>query len=54
MKDERKTKKQLIEDLTKVRKRVVKLEKSEAKIKQSEEALWESEEKYHQIVSTSS
>ncbi len=50
MKDECKTKKQLVAELVEMRQRVADLEASEAERKQAEEALQESEERYRSIV----
>ena len=49
MKDERKTKQQLIEEITQCRDRISSLESSEKKMKEVEQALRNSEEKYHAI-----
>ncbi len=50
MKDDKKTKEQLIHELEDLRRRINKLERSEARGKRSEEALRESEEKYRLVV----
>jgi len=47
MKDKEKTKKQLIDELTKLRPRIAELEAFESKHKRTEEALRENEEKYY-------
>ena len=49
MKDEAKTKEQLITELAEMRQRITKLEKSEAERVKTEEALRESEEKYRTL-----
>jgi len=49
MKDEEKTKEQLINELTELRRRVTKLEAAETERKQAEEALRESEERYRKL-----
>ena len=49
MKDEHKTKKQLIEELVELRQRIAELEALETKLKQPEEALRESEERFKHI-----
>ncbi len=46
MKDEEKTKDQLVNELTELRQRIAELQKSEAECKRAEEALRQSEEKY--------
>jgi PAS domain S-box-containing protein len=51
-KDSKKTKDQLIKELTKLRKRLTKLEKSKIGHKRAEEALRESEERFRDIVET--
>jgi len=50
MKDEEKTKEQLINELVKLHQRITELEKLEAKRKQAGEALRESEEKFRTLV----
>ena len=49
MKDEDKTKAQLINDLEKLRQQVAQFEKSEETLKQAERALRESENKYRTL-----
>jgi PAS domain S-box-containing protein len=53
MKDEEKTKEQLISELTELRNRIIELEKDKDEQKQSEDILEESEERYKKIVTTS-
>lgn len=50
MKDENKTKKQLISELVELRQRIAKLDKLEKKRKKAEEALRESENRYKRLV----
>jgi diguanylate cyclase (GGDEF)-like protein/PAS domain S-box-containing protein len=50
MKDEKKTKKQLIEELEKLQQRIVELERSEIQCTQAEEALWKNEQRYRNIL----
>ena len=50
MKDENKTKKQLIDELVGLREQIVKLEMAEIESKRTEDALRESEEKYRSLV----
>jgi PAS domain S-box-containing protein len=50
MKDEDKTKEQLINELLELRKNNAELERSEIKYKQTEEALRKAEEKYHKLI----
>jgi diguanylate cyclase (GGDEF)-like protein/PAS domain S-box-containing protein len=50
MKDELKTKEQLIDELAEMCQRIAELEASEAERKRTEEALRESEERYHSLV----
>ena len=50
MKDESKTKKQLINELVELRQRIIELEKQSTKHKHVEESLQESEEKYRELV----
>ncbi|MDH5769092.1 MAG: PAS domain S-box protein, partial [Nitrospirota bacterium] len=50
MKDENKTKKQLINELVELRQRIIELKKQETEHKRVEEALQESEEKYRELV----
>jgi PAS domain S-box-containing protein len=54
MKDEEKTKEQLIKELAEMRQRVAELEASEAERKRAEEALKESEERYRAFVHATS
>ncbi|NIW78786.1 MAG: hypothetical protein GWN16_04690, partial [Calditrichae bacterium] len=49
MKDEDKTKQELLEELTKLRDRVTDLERLEQDHQRAEEALWESEERYNRL-----
>jgi PAS domain S-box-containing protein len=49
MKDEDKTKEQLINELVEIRKRITALETTEIHLKKAEEALWESEERYRTL-----
>ena len=49
MKDEDKTKKQLINELTELRQRIAELQASEAERKRAEAALRESEQRYRQL-----
>ena len=50
MKDETKSKEQLLNELAALRQRIAELEKTERALKKSEEALRESEEQYRTIV----
>jgi PAS domain S-box-containing protein len=50
MKDQKKTKEQLIEELAQCRQRVTELEAAETELKWAEEALRESKEKYREII----
>lgn len=50
MKDEGKTKEQLVNELVELRQRITDLEASETERKQAEEELRESEEKYRSLV----
>ncbi len=50
MEDKEKTKKQLINELVKLRQQITKLQKSEIKHQQTEETLSENEEKYRILV----
>jgi diguanylate cyclase (GGDEF)-like protein/PAS domain S-box-containing protein len=49
MKDEEKTKKQLINELAELRQRLIELEIREMERKKREEALWEGERRFHQM-----
>jgi len=50
MKDQDKTKRQLIDELAKLRQKIIRLEKSESRNKATEKSLRESEEKYRTII----
>jgi len=50
MKDEDKTKEQLIDELLQLRQRIAELEKSKTKRKEAAEALRDSDEKYRTLV----
>ena len=54
MKDEDKTKEQLIDELREIRRRITDLETSEAERKQAEETLRESEKKFRSLYFTMS
>jgi PAS domain S-box-containing protein len=53
MGDQKKTKKQLIDELAELRQRIVELEKSESDLKRAEKALKKSENQYRRLVETS-